>query len=266
MKLHAFVISWHGRHRAALRIVQNLAGTVEHLTVLHSSADGTGHAQATPDGAEWLDVDNAWYYGRKFEHCLHLHRGEVMLQIQADAEHHDWQAVVRRCRETFAAHAELGVWAPEVDFTPFPLQETRVRSLPGGHWHQVVQTDGIVWALAPRVLARLRQLDYACNNLGWGMDWAAIAHAHAHGLLVLRDTALTITHPRGSGYDPKVATAQKAAFLAQLTAQEQAQLVLLQNHLRGQRSLPTRVLLEQLLGKLREAWARNLRRMAGRRR
>ena len=44
------------------------------------------------------------------------------------------------------------------------------------------------------------RLDYGCNNLGWGIEWSAIAYADTHDLLVLRDLGVRVRHRRGTDY------------------------------------------------------------------
>jgi hypothetical protein len=113
----------------------------------------------------------------------------------------------------------------------------------------VMQTDGIVFALAPAIQQRLRSMDYACNNLGWGIDWAAVAHALCSGHLVLRDTALHVSHTRGSGYDTQAAEAQMRAFLVQLTVPERNMVALLKQNIAARRaaSKPVVSVLRRLL-------------------
>ena len=175
----------------------------------------------------WQIVDNSWFFGKKFEHSINSNRGDIFLLIHADADVDDWQELVIRCRSAFAAFADLGVWAPNIDYTPWTSNRTSIGMLTGEH-EIVAQTDGIVWALSCLVVERLKKFDYTNNNLGWGIDWAAIAFAFANRLLVLRDHSIHVRHPKGTGYQHERANLQMRGFLQQLTLQERLILVLLE--------------------------------------
>jgi len=138
---------------------------------------------------------------------------------------------VARCGQAFDSVADLALWAPDFTWTPYPLA---VAGLPGaarqgadGALIPVVQTDGIVLALAPDTQARLRALDCTSNNLGWGIDWAALGWAYAQGRMVLRDSALCVTHHRSRSYGSNEAAEQMRRFFEGLSEAERTQITLL---------------------------------------
>ena len=222
MKIHLFVISWTGKREAAEAIVAS-ASRADFRTVIYSNAsespeEGTG---------EWVSVPNAWFFGRKFERALEAFHPEadIFLLVQADAVLADWNRVIDRCREAFRDET-VGVWAPQVDYTFFT--DARVVLRPSKVGWVVAQTDGIVFSFRRSTAERLKNLDYSVCNLGWGIDWAAIVHAHTEGREAHRDTHIHVHHPKGSGYDPAIAHAQMRALLRQLTVAEQDHFVALE--------------------------------------
>lgn len=225
MKVHAIIISWPGVEENAARIAEQLQGHADACTVIYSSRD----ALPLSGAGEWLQVPDDWFFGRKFAQALQFFCGDVMLLLHADAMHDDWQEVLRVCRQQFERSAELGVWAPVCDVTHWSLDEVRLAQWQDTTCHFVTQTDCIVCAFALPVVERLKALDYECNNLGWGIDWAAIAYAYTHHLVVVQDTAVNIGHKAGTGYAKDEAVVQMTAFLQQLTEQEKVMYQLL-NH------------------------------------
>lgn len=207
----------------ARTIAAALVNQADHVTIIYSN----GSEQDETGPGTWVRVPDDWFYGRKFRECLRLHRGGIMLQIQADAESDDWPDVVRRCRNAHIEHENLGVWGPELHYTPWNTALVRTGTLGTTSLALVAQTDGIVWSISGKVLDRLKQLDYDCNNLGWGIDWLAIACARANNLLVVRDLSIKVRHPITTSYSRDLAGQQMQAFLAQMTAQESDQYVLL---------------------------------------
>ena len=226
MIIHAIIFCWPGQERNTFDLVQQLLPLVECLTVIDASL------QILPRGqqCEWVKVNTNYYYGMKFYTALSVFKGDILLQIQADAASNDWAQLVSRCREAFLNKA-MGVWAPDVDYTFWttPLVRLMPTTKPGVI--QVTQTDCIVWAMSRCIVERMQQFDYHHNHLGWGIDTAAIAYAYANKYWVVRDITLRVLHPRGSGYDRQEAVAQMNRFLSQLDYSEKIQLLLLQNHI-----------------------------------
>jgi hypothetical protein len=218
--LHAFVISWTGQAAAAEEIAAQLAPHVERLTVIHSD----NSEAALPAG--WVRTPNDWFFGRKFEHCLGLFEGEVMLQVSADLLCEDWGGLATSCRAAFDNLAALGVWGPDVDSTYWDLQMTDLARITGSTAHCVTLIDSVVWAMRRAVADRLVGLDFTCNSLGWGIDRMAALFSHVSGRLVVREQGLRIVHPPGSGYDHAEANAQSDAFLRQMAPAEAVQNVL----------------------------------------
>lgn len=223
--LHVVVISWAGKRAAAERIASAVAGQAGRLTVIYSNPE----EQSESGPGTWLQLPNAAFFGPKFALALsRMAPGEVLLLIHADAEFHDWPLLLRRCRDAFGRLDDLAVWAPDFTFTPWPTRLVQLLPQPEApDLVSVVQTDGIVTAFSPDTVERLRRLDLGANNLGWGIDWAAVAFAYASGRRVLRDTALLVTHPRSRSYGSGLATEHMRAFFAQLSHAERAQIALL---------------------------------------
>ena len=227
MKLHVVVISWTGKSDNARTIAAAVGGHADDATVVYSNAD---ERDETGPG-QWIRLPDSDFYGRKFAAAAQAAGDAALLLIHADTSFADWPGLVGRCRAAFARHADLGFWSPDFTNTPYRFNYVEMLPLPDGDGLvSVAQNDGIVFALSPAVVGRLRQLDFSQNNLGWGIDWAALAFCHANGLLVVRDPTLVVTHPKGSGYGTDAAAAQMRAFLGQLTFAERNQLLLLRTY------------------------------------
>jgi hypothetical protein len=91
----------------------------------------------------------------------------------------------------------------------------------------VAQTDGIVSSMTADIVRYLKTLDYDDNNLGWGIDWTAIAFATCNGRLAVRDGSVLVRHPRGTGYDRREAKAAELRFISRLPPHLQVQCRLL---------------------------------------
>lgn len=214
--LHAAVISWPRTAQTSRAIAAALQPQIDRLTVVYSNPQ-----RARESGCgDWVQVPDHVYFGGKFLCAAQRGREDVLLLIHADAQCGDWGALARRCRAVLG-RGGVGVWAPAVSHTHWVDALVELRRDVGSELAEVAQTDCVVFALARPVVDRLLELDYARNNLGWGIDWAAICHSHVRGLQVLRDHAVGVQHLPGRGYETGPAMVQMRAFLAQLTPAEQ---------------------------------------------
>jgi hypothetical protein len=121
----------------------------------------------------------------------------------------------------------LGVWSPEFDHTGWLTQNVFLGPVPGSDLAIVGQTDCIVWALRHDVVAFLLRLDYSENNLGWGIDWAAMVAVYGGSMIAVRDPRITISHAAGHGYEVDEAYRQMFAFLGQLAPPQKALLAVI---------------------------------------
>jgi len=215
-RVDASIISWTGQHDNAAAIQRQLAGAVDRVTVVYSDADD----RVAPGDEHWIRVPNDWFFGRKFKLTLDRFDGDILFQVNADARYPDWGALARRCRDAFKRLPRLGLWAPNVDHTPWTLERISIATLDDSSMHFVALTDSIVWAISSDVAGRLRRFDYDGNNLGWGIDQAASLHSHATNRLVAVDSAATVLHPKSKGYDRTAAVEESKGFMQQLTLPE----------------------------------------------
>lgn len=215
--VHAFVICWPGKEESAEIIASSLMGGDDRVTVIYSTADGSRRSGS----GEWVQVPNDWFYGRKFRRSAELSAADITLQIQADVSCNDWRRLIDRCRHVHETLPDVGVWGPEVTYTPWDTWSIEIVRDLDKQLSFVVQTDGVCWSFSKPVLERLKELQYEMNNLGWGVEWAAALYAHTNSLMVVRDLSVEVFHPPGTGYSRGEADKQMAAFIGQLSPQEQ---------------------------------------------
>ncbi|MCU0906649.1 MAG: hypothetical protein MUF73_04200 [Rhodobacteraceae bacterium] len=215
--VHAVIFSWKGHGAKARQIASALDGHADRTTVVYSNP-----ANEPEDGSgDWVQVDDAMFFGQKFAAGAGRHGAEdYLLVIQADAVARDWPDVIRALRRCAAQRAELGVWTPAIDGSFFHSRCLTVCKTSDPRYEHVSQTDGVVLAIHLDILARLRELDFRVNNLGWGIDKFANSVALSLGLEIILDRSVSITHAVGGGYNRAEAAAQMDAFLSQMTERE----------------------------------------------
>lgn len=220
--LHAVVISWDGMFEAASGIAESLHPSVDHLDVIYSNAADTSE---TGSGI-WHAVPQSWFYGWKFRKALDLFMAKPaathLLIISADASHDDWASLAQRAAKVLRNDPGIGIWAPDLDETPWPTHKVALRQPTPDGCVEVIQTDGVVWAISSQVATKLASLAYQGNNLGWGIDWAAMRIAQKSGQRVFRDLTCAVRHPVTRGYNPERARLEMNDFLGQLPGTDQS--------------------------------------------
>lgn len=233
------IISWQGMNARAKATAEALCGAGLAVTVVYSSdseADETG-------AGHWVRVPQEQFFGAKFDVLLdHIAADETLLLVQADAECDDWPALAARFTDVLTRIPGLGLLTPEIENTPYPLNVTGVGQYDESGLFEVLHTDAIVLVIAPAIVERLRGLDFSLNNLGWGIDWTALCHARAQGMLALCDRAIKVRHPEGRGYDWLQAESQMREFVTQMTDTERDHYETIRAQLQARSMLRSRTL------------------------
>jgi hypothetical protein len=223
-RVHAIIYSWPKVHENAFAIASALVGHAARVSVVACTDAPLAHDPAV----EVFLLDNNCYFGRQFEKTLDVFEGDVLLQIAADTTTASWGALAEQCAQRFQANPILGVWTPDIDGTTWPNERVMLYQTQDPTLIGVVQTDCIVWAMRRSIVEFLKTLDYSATPLGWGIDWAAIAHAHANKQRVVRDLGVKVHHRiGGSGYDRLEADRQRNLFLSSIPDEDKVQLYLL---------------------------------------
>lgn len=212
--LDIFIISWTGYHEKSQKIALALENLPVHVTIIWSDIDENV-------SKDWIckniQVPNDWYFGKKFNTCLeHLSDTEYMMVIQADVDCKDWAKLVLSAINVYETHTLVGAWAPLIDYTWFSLDITEIGQLQE-ELYIVAQTDSIIFSFKKEILPRLKQFDYKSNKYGWGIDWVVMAIVYSNQQVAVVDTRIKVHHPKGSGYDTKVAMKQMNDFLENLS-------------------------------------------------
>ena len=222
-RLHIVVFCWPRVYDNATHICRSINQLGHRVTVI----DASGRAPHRIENCRWVSINADRYYGSKFYYAAKLFDGDILLQIQGDAHSDAWETVIATCLERFAALPHLGVWSPEFDNTGWPTRNVVLGPMPGLDLAIVSQTDCIVWALRREVVAFLLRLDYSDNNLGWGIDWAAMVAVYGGAMIAVRDQRIMISHAAGKGYEVDEAYRQMFAFLNQLAPPQKAGLAVI---------------------------------------
>jgi hypothetical protein len=209
-RVDAFIFNWRG-HEARAAALERQLGALCPVRVINSeSAVEARHPQ-------WHHVGEDAYFAAQWQRARELFQGDVLLHVQADASSRHFARILERGLDAIDRHG-AGVYAPNVDYTPWTYDRRRLRQVDDDLF-EVPQTDCTCWAITREVLERVPTVDPQRNKFGWGIDFLVAGAARARGRRILRDYRHTVVHPwRGAGYDTEAAYAQVMQMLEGLPA------------------------------------------------
>jgi len=223
-----FIVSWQGQHANACVIAQALECIDVDVFIVFSDPDPCLQLNTK---ATLLRRDDDGYAGDKFQACFDAFEGEHLFVICADSACDDWRAAVRSAVASFRANRDIWIWAPDIDYSGFDLNRTRVMTMPEGGLVAVAHTDTIVFAWACPVVDRLRRASLAGNKYGWGIGWMAVSFAYSHRKWAVVDPSIKVKHPKSRAYPTRDAATQRDIFLMQLDHHERWMCRLLDSHM-----------------------------------
>jgi hypothetical protein len=227
--VHIVVFCWP-------RVVDNvlhICGQLRDLPAAKTVLDVSGLPPRVVHSWEWISISPEAHFGWQFAFALRILSRPIFLNIVGDMESDDWGGVVSACVRSFDKVPHLGVWAAEVDNTDWPTERIAIQHIANTDLYTTAQSDCCVWAIHQMVSERLKALDYGPNNIGWGIDWAAVVASYGNGRIVVRDKSVTIHHPPGTGYQIADALTQMTSFLSQLSPSEKALLNIIYRSIGG---------------------------------
>ena len=163
-------------HENAFAIAAALTGHAARVSVVACTDEPLAHDPAL----EVFLLDNSCYFGRQFEKTIEVFDGDILLQIAADTTTASWGALAQQCAQRFQANPILGVWTPR--HRRHHLAERAGDALPDPGPHPDRRRADRLHRLGDAKIDRgvSENTGLFATPLGWGIDWAAIAHAHAN--------------------------------------------------------------------------------------
>ncbi len=227
MRLAVFIISWAGRHEDAVLIAKSVLKAADDVSLVYSDPDP---ALVLDAPCRLIKRPNELFWEDKLKACLDACGDKPMLVIHADCKCEDWALLIESYYKASARLTDLGVWAPRIHGTPFDLRFSRISKIKNSNLNIAALTDAIVFALSTEVVARMRQVRYGDNPMGWGTAGLFCAAAHVMDKLVVIDEAIDVHHPQGTGYDTDAAVAGMQNFMREFTNRECIEFLLLKSY------------------------------------
>ena len=232
--LLVFIISWPGQHENARLIAEKVSRTKAKVTIVYSDTNPNFVLNAP---CNLIKRPNDLFWEDKFKSCMDAAGDSGVLIIHADCSCEDWAFLVNRCEDVIIENKDIGVWAPQIEGTPFHVNVSGIIKIKDSQLVLSALTDGIIFYLSPEIINRMRQVSYGGNKFGWGIESLFCSAAHCKSKLVVIDLAVKVLHPLGkTGYDVRAAKHGWVEFLNQFSVMERIKFQLLITFFKYQRA------------------------------
>jgi hypothetical protein len=207
VNIQGFIFNWKAHEAEAVELERRLGRLIQ-VTVINSEEG----LSAPRD--HWVHLDDSAYFSAQWNKAIGLFEGDLLFHIQADAHCNDFERLLERAA-SFFGRGDVGVYEPNVDFSPYQYDTSRLRAIGDGGF-EVPITDQTCWFVAADVLAELPPVEVSVNRYGWGISAAVAAVCRLQQKLCVRDSRVSIVHPPTRGYSSETAGRERDAYLESL--------------------------------------------------
>ena len=135
---------------------------------------------------------------------------EYLTYISGDVSTIDWEKYIQQI-ENVVEELEPWVYSPYLTFEGYPREVSSLGSLSGRKGIDLACiTDGIVFTLHRNLALKLLEfIEFAKKSysyqVGWGLDWIWCTLAIYENKKILRDSRISLLHPKSTSYDTNFA-------------------------------------------------------------
>ena len=204
-----FVNIWPGRYVEGQKLLKELSK----LGINNVVAIVSGENEII-DAHNIIYLDDDAFFGNQFLAAIKMFNSDILIQIQSDAIIHDIQNTIKSCVEAYTESHNLGIWAPDIDYTSWISEiarkkiflRSRKKAIQAKSSQiEVLNTDCTFWSLSNEVIEEFHKIDFRGIKYGWGLDLIAAAICRSKKLMVIRDLEIVVKHEKGTGYGEELA-------------------------------------------------------------
>ena len=192
-RISTYIFNWKKVTANSLELYNKIAPHVASIKIVNSDENHTYHVPQ-------IQLDDSYFYGGQFVNAItDVSDGDILCVVVGDnLPTNDFRAMFDAARAAFQKH-NVGVYAPN---DKREIAHAKRNACYTDELYDVDTTDCGFWFIHPRLVRRLRHLDFAISKFGWGVDTVIIAEARKQGMLVLRDYSVeTDQLDHTCGYD-----------------------------------------------------------------
>jgi len=194
--ISVYIFNWKKVNNNSLKLYKNISSIINDTCIINSDEKYT-----LEDNIKYIQLDDSHYYGSQYNHAIkNVKENNIFCCITGDNLcDNNFLKIFQSAINTFNEFC-VGVYAPNDKRSPHKARMTKIKY----NLFNVGNTDCGFWFIHPKIVEKLKNLDYSISKYGWGIDVITIQEAKKSGLLVIRDYSIeTDQLDHSCGYNHK---------------------------------------------------------------
>jgi len=204
--ISVYIFNWKKVSANSMKLYNKISPIIANTTIIN--CDENLHLDKS---IPHIQLDDSHYYGLQYNAAIHhVKQGNIFCVIVGDnIADNNFENIFACALNTFNTE-KIGVYAPYDKRTDcYQYKGNQYKN----NLYHVANTDCGFWFIHPMLVQRMKPLNYAVSNYGWGIDVLTIKEAKKNGYLVLRDYSNeTDQLDHTCGYSNKEALRQMAVL------------------------------------------------------
>jgi hypothetical protein len=193
-----YIFNWKKVTDNSLKLYEKISPIIKDTCIVNCDETRTLDASI-----QHIQLDDSCYYGSQYDHAIkHVKENNIMCCIVGDNIHdNDFNKIFNSAIYAYNT-VNAGVYAPNDKRSMHTTKLEHIKD----ELYDVITTDCGFWFIHPKIVKKLKNINYNVSRFGWGVDTITITESRKQGLLVMRDYSTeTDQVDHSCGYDAGVA-------------------------------------------------------------
>jgi hypothetical protein len=192
--ISVYILNWKKVSNNSLILYDKIHPIIENTCIINCD-----ESLIIKDNIPHIQLDDSHYYGSQYNHSIkHVKDDNILCVIVGDnIPNNNFSEIFQSALKTFNS-INVGVYAPHDKRS---VHQTKLKNI-SENLYNVSTTDCGFWFIHPKIVKKLKNIDYNISKYGWGIDVITAKEAVKQKFLVVRDYSIeTDQLDHTQGYD-----------------------------------------------------------------
>lgn len=181
--IRVYIFNWKKVSKNTMQLYEKIKPIVKNTCIINCD-----ETLILNNDIQHIQLDDSHYYGSQYNNAIkHIDNNSIMCVIVGDnVSDNNFDVIFHNAIRTFNIY-NVGVFSPnDKRATGHTEKLTHIE----GTLYTVANTDSGFWFINPRIVAKLKNIDYTICKYGWGIDTITMKEAKKQGLYIIRDYSI----------------------------------------------------------------------------
>ena len=177
-----YIFNWKKVTNNSLKLYQELSSIIKDTYIINCDENIT-----LDKNIQHIQLNDSCYYGSQYDNAIkHVKENSIFCVIVGDnITNNNFELIFNSAINTFNNH-NVGIYAPHDKRSSHQHKGKNIIN----NLYDVINTDCGFWFIHPKIVTKLKNINYKISNYGWGIDIITIKEARKQKFLVLRDYSI----------------------------------------------------------------------------